>query len=432
MLAASLGVVALGALFGGVNAASLLIVLIAGLLCWRPTAVTTLTYRAVRVLCLSVGVLAALSAIDYAAGRGWQALRSVETATTRSDDAGALDLRGVRLPPPVDPRADHPALRDAPWAARYFSEFEALDWEYVPFVGPRVAPVRGRFINSTDAVRRSYIASVDGDREPVEVWFFGGSTTWGEGQRDLHTIPSEVARLAEAEGIALHPVNFGQRGYAAFAEFLLFEQELDRRGPPDAVVFYDGLNELGTQTETARNLSRQPSIYQIDITRRAFEREPAQPRTAHRPEPSVAREYLQTSAVHKVWRALAGVWDPPAAQAQGGPGALSPADRERAVENAAAIYRRSIDLIRHVAAREGLEPLLFWQPTVPRSENPDYYALTERVVGDSRVVDLSRTLEDVTQPVFIDSGHTNERAARLVAEAIWTHLEPVAREAARS
>lgn len=40
----------------------------------------------------------------------------------------------------------------------------------------------------------------------VTVWWFGGLTTFGLVQRDGHTIPSEVARLAERDGIRIRSV----------------------------------------------------------------------------------------------------------------------------------------------------------------------------------------------------------------------------------
>jgi hypothetical protein len=39
------------------------------------------------------------------------------------------------------------------------------------------------------------------------------------------------------------------------------------------------------------------------------------------------------------------------------------------------------------------------------------------------VIDLTDALDDEPSPVFYDATHTNERGARVVAEAIYGHIE---------
>ena len=63
-------------------------------------------------------------------------------------------------------------------------------------------------------------------------------------QRDEHTIPSEFARLAEADGIPLRVVNYGSLAYVNWQEVLLLEQLVTGGSEPDLAVFYDGFNEL--------------------------------------------------------------------------------------------------------------------------------------------------------------------------------------------
>ncbi len=58
----------------------------------------------------------------------------------------------------------------------------------------------------------------------MSVWFFGASALFGDGQRDDHTIPSEFARLAEADGIPVEVRNYGRPGIAMWQELELFEQ----------------------------------------------------------------------------------------------------------------------------------------------------------------------------------------------------------------
>lgn len=363
-----------------------------------------------RVVPAAVGLLALCVAADWALGAAWDEARGGDPAP------GSTELAATPLPPADDPRVDHPALADAPWADRYFAELEALDFTYVPFIGPREATVHGRYVSSSEGIRGSYEPAGARRGDAFEVWFFGGSALWGEGQRDRHTIPSEVARLAEADGTPVRVVNYGLRGYTALQEVLLFEQEVARRGAPDLAVFYHGFNELSTQAAAPENLGAQPTVFQLEVTADAFGRAPALPGQVAPGEPSVRQEYVQTSALHKLWREVqALIAIAPAAADE--PFYVPPADEmAEAVDHAEAIYRRTMRLLDHVASAHRVPTAVFWQPTALWLPYED---LTERVATIGGGVDLSEVLDDAPSPVFLDGVHTNELGARLVAEAMW-------------
>lgn len=308
-----------------------------------------------------------------------------------------------------------------PWADRYLAELEAVRMTYVPYLGPREEPVHGRYINSVDGIRASYEPAGADDEDLPEVWFFGGSTLWGEGQRDAHTIPSEVARLAEHAGRPVRVSNFGERGYTAFQEFLVFEQELARRPAPDLAVFYHGANEIYSLLEEPENLGAQPSTYQFSIYRRAFHRAPPLPSQVSPVEPSLLEAYRRTAALPRAVGALV-----PPAGADDSPPYLPPLeDVERALVEAAQIYRRSVRLIRHEAEVADVPIVVLWQPAGTPPTPPardDYGTLTDRVATDGGGIDLSDALLDAPGPVYIDGLHTNELGARIVAEAVWPHV----------
>ena len=60
---------------------------------------------------------------------------------------------------------------------------------------------QGRYVNRERRGARAHARRAGGRGRPVEIFFFGGSSMFGLFQRDEHTIPSEFARLAEADGI---------------------------------------------------------------------------------------------------------------------------------------------------------------------------------------------------------------------------------------
>ena len=116
-------------------------------------------------------------------------------------------------------------------------------------------------MNVNDGIRRSYEPAASGD--PVEVYFLGGSAMFGWFQRDEHTIPSEVARLAEADGIPVRVVNHATPAYVNWQESLKLQALVTSGHRPDVAVFYDGANELvsqftqGPHTDIETTLSRQ-------------------------------------------------------------------------------------------------------------------------------------------------------------------------------
>jgi lysophospholipase L1-like esterase len=130
---------------------------------------------------------------------------------------------------------------DFPWAQTHFKEFASLPTSYFDFVTWRRDDFKGETINIQNGIRVT--AYTD---EPVpfktQVWFFGGSTTWGTGVTDEYTYPSLFARTS-----GLHVKNFGESGYiarqsAAFLINRLISENLDLKNVH--VVFYDGVNDV--------------------------------------------------------------------------------------------------------------------------------------------------------------------------------------------
>jgi lysophospholipase L1-like esterase len=181
-------------------------------------------------------------------------------------------------------------------------------------------------------------------------------------------------------------------------------------------VFFDGQNELGTQHESPENLSVQPTVYQLETVLDGLRAAPALPGQGEAPEPSLRTEYEQTSALHKLLRAL-DLIEPVAAQA------FDPERYQQELDNALSIYTRSVELIRDLARRRDTRVVNFWQPG--RTDNTSYEALVQQLPRG--VVDITDAFEagPGDEGIFIDGGHTNELGARLAAEAIWEHLGPV-------
>ena len=334
------------------------------------------------------GALVLLATANFAAGRLW------ETWAGPSEQAsGVAPLAG-----PVEALAASPATAGAPWSGRYWNEFAGLDYEFPPFLLSRVSDVESDAITSVDGVRRSYSAAPGADGSAPEVWFFGGGALWGEGQRDLHTIPSEVARLAEREGQALVVRNFGQPGYTSWQSALLLEQELATRPAPALVVFYDGTDDVAVQIETP---SDQPAFYNQSRTIAAVvDRHDPPPRSFG----DLWSAYRKHSLINRILQHTGLLGTAPAA-----------ADEPGLAERVAGLRARSADLASSVASEHATPALFCWQAsTGVTGDGGAYRDLAARGGG----VDLSRAL-DGHREVYLDGVLVNERGAALVARPLW-------------
>lgn len=370
----------------------------------------SLPRRVVAAVPLAVGVVIAVLAIDLAVGAVVGRVADLGEGSS-SDLAGGTDGAS-----PVD----SPAMASYPWRGDYFAALDHLRYDYQPYALARVDDTQTPYINVSDGVRRSFEVAAPGARVP-EVWFFGGSTLWGEGQRDLHTIPSEFARRAGADGRPVRVVNFGQPGNVSWQDALLFEQALAHRPPPDLAVFYDGVNDYRVQTKYPAN---DPIHFEFRRVSKLV--------TGHAPGEvgtRVTREsvggdlghlfdrYVETSVVAKLIRqARSVVASAPVSAGQTVDSSES--DASDPVANAAEVYGRSQAVIRLLAGRDGVDSVFFWQPQ--QGGGDAYRDLTDRVAGSA--IDLTEVLDDPPAPVYVDESHTNEVGARLVAEAMWQRL----------
>jgi hypothetical protein len=131
--------------------------------------------------------------------------------------------------------------------AQLLEESGARRLEYEPFTEFRERPFAGRYVNVSDeGFRRSRSQGPWPPRPDVlNVFFFGGSTTFGYGVSDDDTIPSHFQDyLSTRLGRPVHVYNFGRGFYYSTQERILFQQLLMEQHIPHVAVFIDGLNDL--------------------------------------------------------------------------------------------------------------------------------------------------------------------------------------------
>lgn len=311
------------------------------------------------------------------------------------------------------------AMADSPWWSEYRDTVRWYETDvFDPLRFRRQPDVISSYFNVRNEMRVTWRAPACSCRR-VRLWLYGGSTVFGFGQRDEHTIASELARLARSgDGITLDVENRGVSGDTHWVEATRFAWDATVEAHPDLVVFYDGVNDLGA-AQGANGEGRADDPLPIDST---------------------LEDLRDGIAVGRRWFSrFDGISAPDGVVAparDGGP-VLEAADVGRA---AARRYERTRQLSRLVGEDAGIPVAWFWQPSVatrpPVDGEPGTDAATRARAAaaasalDPDVVDLSDALDRAGETLFYDEVHTNERGARLVAEAIYAEVRDQLRAAA--
>lgn len=268
----------------------------------------------------------------------------------------------------------------------------------------------GRWVDVEDGVRETWRPPACGCR-PLRVWVFGGSVAFGYFQKDDQTLPSQLAKAAWDDGVALEIENRAMPAFMLGQEARMFAHLLATEEPPDLAIFYDGANEVTQQNERVRfgegwddsEMVERTAAQRIDSIIRTGRADPT-------PHPS------------------------PDSPPNPGPFELGVLAGRR--------YERNRDLVRHLADAYGVPVVHFWQPiaaTAPRELSArsvlptgrDHWRLmydgARSTLADGEVVDLTDALDDAPRPVFADIFHTNDLGARIVAERLNDELLPLFR-----
>ena len=266
-----------------------------------------------------------------------------------------------------------------------------------------------RYVNARDGYRVGWTPPPCDDCKTLHVWIYGGSTTYGIGQRDQHTIASELARLAWAEGYRVEVSNRGIVAQVHWEEADRLALDLTVDQPPDLVLFYDGVNDLwlARQLETHNLLGWPGAIDPGSVDAETDKAASAAPIPA---KPSTAD--LAPVATER---------------------RLTPTQIGRLADE---VYRHSREKSLAIARTRGIRARYFWQasrydrPIVPpeqRNDTPigrdtaEMYRSAAAGLPDG-VVNLRSMFDDVDAPIFIDEVHTNELGSRLVAEAMFREI----------
>lgn len=371
---------------------------------------------------------------------------NVTLAAILLNAAASLVLRGIDRP---SPSSNPLALRYGPEAAekaipRIYPDLDrhAVDkllqemWgrpvQFHPFALFKERPFRGQYVNVHEAGFR--FSHAQGPWPPsssnVNIFVFGGSTTFGYGVPDWQTIPSHLqeALRRKRRDSRICVYNFGTNSYYSSLERNLFVSLIIDGYRPDIAVFIDGLNEFFYIDNTPKYSQQLSDLLDLAVGQKAA------------PSPwfgvvkSLPLIRLMEAALAR--RQITDRW------ATGDPNLLTQEDvayfdDRRVIDKVIETYRRNKRLIEAVASRLGVTTLFVWQPVpsygldlrrhpFPKDCKKMYSAFGYPVVrelyerGDLGTnflwaADLQTTAPD---PLYVDMVHYSSRFCGVLAEHI--------------
>lgn len=342
-----------------------------------------------------------------------------------------------------DPRASN-------WFAEYRRDFDAtrsLQWR--PYVYFRRQASASRHFITIDSLGHRVTPQPARPAKPLaRVFLFGGSTMWGEPQREDHTIAAELSRRLQplaGPDARIEVTNFAETAWVFTQELVQLILELRAGGRPDVVVFYDGINDVAATVQ--RGVAGDP---QNEFNRTA---EFALGRALDRGSYAGWLEKdLRPIAVLEgmAMKRLALVrW----AQSKKSAPTRAFISADSAARSEVRVYAENARLVEMLAAHYGFSAVYVWQPNLHASEkrldpyeqdlrrqiesDPFQRRMQEmhrlisplldsamRGVAPGRFVNAAGLFKDDPQPVYIDRiGHTTEGAIPAIVASFWPTLE---------
>ena len=308
----------------------------------------------------------------------------------------------------------------APDPASFWAEQARTRIRWTPYSYWVLESFDGEYINiDSDGLRHT--PQPESGPDALRISFFGGSTMWGEGARDVYTIPGHIARLLGDQNSPQQVLNFGQTGYVSTQDLILFQLQLGQDEAPDIAVFYQGFNDiLAAYGQGYSGVSLQENARMSD----------AEAGRLLRAGQPVLRPLNYSLDSLDLSRSGMGAGD------------------------AAGIVDRWFDnvaLVQALADAHAIETLFVWQPSIIfkqtlSSSEAGIYARTERersglfelyaevdalvrqrvaegrLPGTDRILILSDLFEADTRPIFHDLVHITEPGNLAVAEAVLPRI----------
>ncbi len=350
-----------------------------------------------------------------------------------------FSVRTLWNPPNPNFRGAADTYSDRAWAISYFEEIDRIEqghtMRWKPFTYWRRIPFQGKHITIQEDGLRKTIQSTSAEGPAKKrVFLFGGSTIWGLGSDDQTTIPSLFSREIQAKGISSEVVNYGQYAYVSTQGVLELIQQLQKGNVPDAVIFYDGVNDTF-------------GAFQINVAGLAhgeLEREQIY-NYAGQSKLGIlaARDAIQDLSIMRFAGGLLSKLRKP-------PDTITPpslmydkpiSDKNALAQSVVDSYLNNMKIVNSLSKTYGFKFLCYWQPVIylkphlteyeKQSTELDFnypgmkefylstYSMMERK-GEERKNELpfhniSSIFRDTQDPIFVDFNHMGEKGNSVIA-----------------
>jgi len=144
------------------------------------------------------------------------------------------------------------------WGPLYWKEFKrALKTTYSPYVIWRSVPFQGTLLNIDPSGYR-HTPGAECGADTYKVYVFGGSAIWGWGSPDDRTIPALLqSGLQSKLGKPVCVMNYGENAYVSTQGVIHLTLLLESGQVPDAVIFYDGVNDVLAASQSGKPIVHQ-------------------------------------------------------------------------------------------------------------------------------------------------------------------------------
>jgi hypothetical protein len=311
-----------------------------------------------------------------------------------------------------------------------------------PFTLFKERPFSGKFVNVHEVGFRfsQDQAAWPPNKNRVNIFVFGGSTTFGYGVPDWQTIPSYLGESLKSwqQGDQVAVYNFGSCSFYSSQERAYFSALLTAYPPPDIVVFIDGLNEFFYIDNTPKYSRELSDLLDIIV--------------AQKPRPSPILEAIDSLPLIQLARKPFHKEQFTAQPQEIDPNSLTAQDvayfnRPEIIEKVISTYRANKRMIESMANRFNVLPLFVWQPVpaynfdlrrhpFPKNCKKMFSAFgypkmkelyEQRQLGENFLwaADLQTTAPD---PIYLDMVHYTAQFNKILANTIAERVAPLVTE----
>jgi lysophospholipase L1-like esterase len=307
--------------------------------------------------------------------------------------------------------------------------FNAPIW--APFIYWKSKSVSGKYINVKRNLRATWDSKlVTHNMDIASIFCFGGSTMWGWGARDNHTVPSYIAKDCHVHvSNPVTVINYAQLGYVSSQCLITLITLLQRGIRPNLAVFYDGLNDIFSAYQAgiagvAQNEFNRKFQFESTFKQKIYEQ-------------IQNRSYLCRS-LKKI-----------ATQSNAAMGTMNPQKTFSIHPKTLArclidLYIENTKIISALGKQYGFRCLFYWQPVLftkkKRSDFEDkvykyhkfwedFYNCTNDIFSEidlpENIFNISDLFSNYREPLYIDPWHVNETGNRILASRMLENILPL-------